>query len=103
MTARWKYATGLLAGMLLTGGLLAPPPAEAATVFISVPLDELRRRMELRGQDCEEEIQRRLQTAEEELRAAQGFDFLIESRSREEDFAALLTVWRAVLNRLNKV
>lgn len=40
MTARWKYATGLLAGMLLTGGLLAPPPAEAATDFISVTVQD---------------------------------------------------------------
>mgnify|MGYP003348108322 CR=1 FL=1 len=34
----------------------------------------------------------RLRTAELELREAPKFDFRIESRSREEDFAALLAI-----------
>ena len=38
------------------------------------------------------EIARRLRTAELELREAPKFDFRIESRSREEDFAALLAI-----------
>lgn len=71
-----------------------------ATVFISVPLEELRKRMDLRGHDCAEEIERRMQTAEEELRQAAGFDFLIHSRSREDDFQALLGVWRTVAARV---
>jgi len=48
--------------------------------------------MRRRGQDGEPEIARRLQTAQLELREAPKFDFRIESRSREEDFAALLAI-----------
>jgi guanylate kinase len=70
------------------------------TVFIEVSLDELRRRMELRGQDSEAEIQRRLQTAERELAEAPRFDFRIASRGRDEDFDALVAVWRVVQNRV---
>jgi guanylate kinase len=65
-----------------------------ATVFIEVPLEELRRRMLLRGQDCDEEIERRLDTATRELREAPNFDFRIKSTTREADFQALLAAWR---------
>ncbi len=64
------------------------------TVFISVPLPELRARMVNRAQDSEAEIARRMETAEQELREAQKFDYIMESRSREEDFNALLEIWR---------
>ncbi|HRE07491.1 MAG TPA: guanylate kinase [Opitutaceae bacterium] len=70
------------------------------TVFIEVSLDELRRRMELRGQDSEAEIQRRLQTAERELAEAPRFDFRIASRGKDEDFDALVAVWRVVQKRV---
>jgi len=64
------------------------------TVFIEVTMEELRHRMLLRGQDCEEEIARRLRTAEREMREAGRFDFRIRSTTREADFQALLAVWR---------
>jgi len=65
-----------------------------ATVFIEVPMEELRHRMLLRGQDCEEEIERRLRTAERELHESGWFDFRIKSTTREGDFQALLAAWR---------
>ncbi len=71
-----------------------------ATVFINVPLAELRARMVARGQDSEAEIERRMQTAELELREAEKFSFQIHSSSREADFAALLTIWREVAARV---
>ena len=70
-----------------------------ATVFINVPLGELRDRLVQRGQDSAAEIERRLGTAERELAEAGSFDYRIESRSRDEDFAALVAVWRAVRTR----
>jgi len=73
-----------------------------ATIFIEVPLDELRRRMLLRGQDSEEEIERRLRTAERELREAPKFDFRIQSTTRERDFHALLAAWRKTCRRIEK-
>jgi len=71
-----------------------------ATVFIEVPMEELRHRMLLRGQDCEEEIERRLRTAERELREAPRFDFRIRSTTREADFQALLAAWREACRRI---
>ena len=62
------------------------------TVFIVVDPARMTDRMRRRGQDGEPEIARRLQTAEMELREAPKFDFRIESRSRDEDFAALLAI-----------
>lgn len=73
-----------------------------ATVFINVPLDELRKRMELRGQDSDEEIARRLGTAERELREIDRFDYVIQSTTRDRDFKALLAVWRKVQARVRK-
>jgi guanylate kinase len=49
-------------------------------------------RMRSRAQDNEAEIARRLGTAEAEMREAPKFDHRIESRTRDEDFAALLKI-----------
>ena len=62
------------------------------TVFIVVDHDRLVARMRARAQDDEAEIAGRMKTAERELREADKFDFRIESRTREEDFAALLAI-----------
>jgi guanylate kinase len=64
------------------------------TVFINVDYDRLLARMRERGKDDEAEIARRMATAEAELREAPKFDFVIESRTRDEDFAALLSILR---------
>jgi guanylate kinase len=63
-----------------------------ATVFILVDRERLLARMRGRGKDDEAEIARRMATAEAELREAPKFDFVIESRTRDEDFAALLAI-----------
>lgn len=65
------------------------------TVFIRVDRDRLLARMRSRAQDDEAEIARRMATAEAELREADKFDHIIESRTRDEDFAAL----RAILEK----
>src|SRR5665213_1077904 len=62
------------------------------TVFIVVDYERLLARMRYRGKDNEEEIARRMATAEAELREAPRFDFVINSRSRDEDFADLLSI-----------
>ncbi len=59
------------------------------TIFIRVDRERLLARMRSRGQDDEAEIARRMATAEAELREAARFDFIIESRTRDEDFAEL--------------
>jgi guanylate kinase len=62
------------------------------TIFIMVDHDRLVARMRERAQDDETEIAGRMRTAERELREAPKFDFVIESRTRDEDFAALLEI-----------
>ena len=74
-----------------------------ATVFINVPLAELRARMIARGQDSAAEIERRMQTAEWEQREAGKFDYQIHSTTREADFQALLTIWREVAARVGRL
>lgn len=59
------------------------------TVFIVVDHERLIARMRSRAQDNEDEIAGRMRTAERELREAHKFDHRIESRTRDEDFAAL--------------
>lgn len=62
------------------------------TIFIIVDHDRLVARMRARAQDNEDEIAGRMKTAERELREAHKFDFRIESKTRDEDFAALLAI-----------
>jgi guanylate kinase len=62
------------------------------TVFLVVDHDRLMARMRDRGKDNEDEIARRMATAEAELREASKFDYVIHSRSRDEDFAELLSI-----------
>ena len=62
------------------------------TVFIVVDRERLIARMEQRAKDNPAEIARRMATAEAELREAPKYDFMIESRTRDEDFAALLAI-----------
>jgi guanylate kinase len=66
------------------------------TVFIVVDHERLKSRMRERGKDDESEIARRMATAEAELREAAKFDCVIESRTRDEDFAALLAILKKV-------
>jgi guanylate kinase len=63
-----------------------------ATVFIVVDRPHLIARIGRRGLDDEGEMAIRMATAERELREAPKFDYIIESRSRDEDFAALLDI-----------
>jgi guanylate kinase len=69
------------------------------TVFIEVSPEIIRARLAGRGTDGEEEIARRLRTAEIERRGKPEFDYVIVSCSRDEDFQALLAICRAVQGR----
>ncbi len=68
------------------------------TVFINVPIPELRARLGGRG-ETEAEIAHRMETAERELKEIGKFDFVVESRDKEGDFQALLAIWRQVQAR----
>ncbi|AKC83528.1 guanylate kinase [Verrucomicrobia bacterium IMCC26134] len=70
-----------------------------ATVFINVPIRELRVRLGGRG-ETEAEIAHRMLTAERELLEIAKFDHVIESCDRDTDFAALLGIYRRVQSRV---
>ena len=70
--------------------------ASLVTVFIRVSDHaELRRRLTGRGTDPADEIDRRVAAAEEEVRHAGAYQHVIESGSREADFAALQSIYLA--------
>ena len=64
------------------------------TVFVAPDsLAVLRERMLSRGAISEEELARRLQSAEFELAERNSYDYVIHSGSKEQDFRALLAFW----------
>lgn len=65
------------------------------TIYIDVPIPELRVRLAGRG-DSEAEIERRMITAEKEQQERDKFDHVITSASKEADFAALFAIWQTV-------
>lgn len=70
-----------------------------ATVYVDVPIDELRVRLTGRG-DSEAEIERRMVTAEKEQQERDKFDHVITSSTKAADFQALVEIWREVTDRL---
>jgi guanylate kinase len=73
------------------------------TVFIVVDRTQLVARIGRRGLDNEGEMAVRMATAERELREAPKFDFIIESRTRDEDFATLLDILKKARQRAARV
>jgi guanylate kinase len=69
------------------------------TVFVApATIAELRTRLGGRG-DHAADIDRRMETALEELREAGRFQYRIASTTRNADYAALLEIWRAAIGR----
>lgn len=67
------------------------------TVFIMPPtLGELEARLRGRGTDAEDEVQRRLQVARDEIEHSKRYDHTILSGTPEADFAALKQIYEAV-------
>jgi guanylate kinase len=74
---------------------------DAVGVFILPPSpDALRRRLEERGQDAPEVIERRLRAAREELAHVHEFDYVIINRSFDVAVADLVSIVRAQRLRL---
>jgi guanylate kinase len=69
------------------------------TVFIMPPsAEELEKRLRGRGTDAEDEVQRRMQVASEEMQQASNYDHTILSGSRDEDFEALKAIYLSAKN-----
>ena len=66
------------------------------TIFIMPPsIEVLAARLRGRGTDAEDEIQRRMAVAFEEMRLSKHYDHKIVSATREEDLAALVAIYKS--------
>lgn len=66
------------------------------TVFIMPPsTEELEARLRGRGTDAEDEVQRRMVVALDEMKQSEHYDRTILSGTMDEDFAALEAIYRA--------
>lgn len=71
------------------------------TIFVAPDsLDVLRERLQGRGPVSEDELARRLQSAEFELAERNSYDYVIHSASKEQDFRALLAFWEQAHRKL---
>ena len=61
-------------------------------------MNDLKNRLKNRGQDSEEEIQRRLKTAANEITLHKQFDHIIYSKSKDQDYGALLKIYKEYSN-----
>ncbi|MBI2813850.1 MAG: guanylate kinase [Opitutae bacterium] len=71
------------------------------TVFVAPDsLEVLRQRMLGRGPLSEDELERRLQSAQLEMAERFSYDYIIHSGSKEQDFRALLAYWEQARRKL---
>ncbi|HZP60311.1 MAG TPA: guanylate kinase [Opitutaceae bacterium] len=71
------------------------------TVFVAPDsFDVLRQRLQGRGPVSMEELERRLRSAEAEMRERGSYDYVIHSATKEDDFRALLKIWETARSRL---
>ena len=53
---------------------------DSVLIFVTAPsMDELRRRLQRRGSETKEQVERRLRTAEEEMLVAGTYDFVVQN------------------------
>ncbi len=73
------------------------------TVFLMPEsLEQLRQRLLMRDAGQEADVERRLKTAVEEVQQWNQFDYCFTCGTREEDFARLLTIYRAEKMRVRR-
>ena len=71
------------------------------TIFVAPDsFDVLRQRLQGRGPVSAEELERRLKSAEAEMRERDTYDYVIHSGSKEDDFQALLKIWETARGKL---
>lgn len=66
------------------------------SIFIMpTTVEVLKDRLQGRGLDAQEEIERRLQVAQQEVQYWTSYDYCIPSQTKEEDFSCLLSLYAA--------
>lgn len=67
---------------------------QVKTIFIMPPsVEALKLRMSSRGKDSEQEINRRLIVAEEEIQQIKFYDYVIKSTTKQKDLNAMCTIF----------
>lgn len=75
--------------------------ARLVTIFVAPDsFDVLRERLEGRGPVSAEELERRMQSAEQEMADRYNYDYVIHSGTKEQDFRALLDFWEQARRKL---
>jgi len=75
--------------------------ARLVTIFVAPDsFDVLRERLQGRGAVTPEELERRMHSAELELAERNSYDYVIHSRTKEQDFRALLDYWAQARRKL---
>jgi guanylate kinase len=65
-------------------------------------LEVLRERLQGRGPVSAEELERRMQSAELEMAERNSYDYIIHSKTKEQDFLALLDFWAQAQRKLRQ-
>lgn len=74
------------------------------SVFVHPPsMEVLRERMEARGADDDDSIQKRLRNAEEEMKQWHSYDYCIRSGSKNDDFRQLQSILIAERRRVERL
>ena len=74
---------------------------KVVTMFVAPDsMEILRERMLGRGEMSETELTRRMQSAEIEMAERNSFDYIIHSKTKEQDFLALLDFWAQAQKKL---
>jgi len=77
--------------------------AKLVTLFVAPDsMDVLRERLQGRGPVSAEELERRMQSAELEMAERNSYDYVIHSKTKEQDFRALLEYWEQAQARLTR-
>ena len=75
--------------------------AKLVTMFVAPDsMEVLRERMLGRGAMNEAELQRRMQSAEIEMAERNSFDYIIHSKTKEQDFLALRDFWEQAQKKM---
>lgn len=96
----WKKHRSILLDIDVQGAdaLKQLYPNETIRIFISPPnMNELENRLRRRGTDSEENIQKRIRNAREEMKQATRFDYQIVNDSLDQAFGELETILRKYL------
>jgi guanylate kinase len=72
---------------------------QAATIFVTAPVDELERRLRKRATESSGAIEERIETAKKQLEEQGQFDFVVENDDRDRAADALAAIVAQELNR----